>query len=296
MKQGVLITAFNQYDLLKKLINFFDDDFSILIFLDKKSNFSDEEVEILRNSKNVVYVTRLFNVNWGGPKQLKSRLILAEEALKFPDLEYFHFITGQDFPIKSCSYIKEFLKANKGKEFIGISELPHEKWKGNGGLDRLRYYYFHDYINYKTRIGKRILKGLLFIQKLLRINRKIQEGFPKLYGDSPFWTLSYSCLKYIIDYTKQNPMFLKRFEFCFAATEIYFHTIIMNSPFKEQVVNNNLRYIDYQHRNNYSPAFLDETDFEKLFASDALFARKIRYPTSEKLIEKIETQILNSNL
>lgn len=292
MKQGILITAFNQFKLLKKLVDFFDDDFSILIFLDKKSNFSEEEIEILRNSRNVVYLTRLFNVNWGGPKQLKSRLLLAEEALKFPELEYFHFITGQDFPIKSCEYIKDFIQANKGKEFIGNTELPKKAWIGNGGLDRVRYYYFHDYINYKTRVGKRILKGSLFLQKLLKINRKIPEGFPKLFGGSPFWTLSYPCLKYIVDYTKENPKFLKRFDFCFAATEIYFHTILMNSDFKEKIINKNLRYIDYQSRNNFSPAFLDETDYDKLLASEALFARKLKYPISERLISMLEEKFL----
>jgi len=295
MKQGILITAFNQYKLLKKLVDFFDDDFSILIFLDKKSNLSEEEIESLRNSKNVVFLTRLFNVNWGGPKQLKSRLLLAEEALKFHELEYFHFITGQDFPIKSCDDIKSFVQDNKGKEFIGNTELPKKEWIGNGGLDRVRYYYFHDYINYKTKIGKRILKGSLFFQKLLRINRKFPVGFPKLYGGSPFWTLSYPCLKYIVDYTKENPNFLKRFEFCFAATELYFQTILMNSHFKEKVINKNLRYIDYQRRNNFSPAFLDESDFEKLLASDALFARKLKYPTSEKLISMIEEKIFMIN-
>ena len=295
MKQGILLTAFNQFALLKKLVDFFDDDFSILIFLDKKSNFSEDEIEILRKSRNVVFLTRSFNVNWGGPNQLKSRLLLAEEALKFPDLEYFHFITGQDFPIKSCDNIKSYIQANAGKEFIGNTELPKKEWIGNGGLDRVRYYYFHDYINYRTRVGKRILKGSLFLQKLFRINRKIPEGFPKLYGGSPFWTLSYPCLKYIVDYTKENPDFLKRFEFCFGATEIYFQTILMNSHFKENVINKNLRYIDYQTRNNYSPAFLDETDYEKLLASDALFARKLRFPISEKLILIIEENILHTS-
>ncbi len=294
MKQGILITAFNQFKLLKKLIDFFDEDFSIFIFLDKKSKFSDTEIEILRNSRNVVYLSKIFNVNWGGPRQLKSRLLLAEEALRFTDLEYFHFITGQDFPIKSSQYIKEFMQANKGKEFIGNTKLPKKGWIGNGGLDRLRYYYFHDYINYKSRIGKRILRVALFLQKLLNIDRKIPEGFPVLYGGSPFWTLSYPCLKFIVDYTKANPQFLKRFDFCFGATEIYFQTILMNSHFKENVINKNLRYIDYQPRNNCSPAFLDETDYEKLLVSDALFARKLRYPTSEKLISLVEENIINT--
>ncbi len=292
MKQGVLITAFNQFNLLKKLIDFFDEDFSILIFLDKNSKFSSEEINILKNSRNVVFLTKLFNVNWGGPKQLRSRLLLAEEALKFTDLEYFHFITGQDFPIKSLDYIKHFIEANKGKEFIGNTELPKKEWIGNGGLDRMRFYYFHDYINYKTKVGKRILKVLLLIQKLLHINRKFPQEFPKLYGGSPFWTLSSPCLKYIVDYTKSNPQFLKRFDFCFAATEIYFQTILMNSHFKDKVVNKNLRYIDYERRNNFSPAFLDETDYEKLVISEALFARKLKLPYSEELILKIEKNIL----
>lgn len=291
MKQGVLITAFHQFDLLKKLIDYFDDDFSILIFLDKKSNFSEDQIKTLRNSKNIVFLTKPYTVNWGGPKQLKSRLLLAEEGLKFPDLEYFHFITGQDFPIKSCDYFKKFLKANRGKEFIRSTELPKKDWIGNGGLDRMRYYYFYDYFNYYSKIGRKLIIGLVHFQKLLKITRKIPEGFPKLYGGSASWTLSYPCLKYIVDYTKANPNFLKRFEYCFAATEIFFQTLVMNSPMKENVVNRNLRYSDWQQGNKSTPAILDETDYEKLAASEALFARKFKFPDSKKLILKLEENL-----
>ena len=284
MKQGVLITAFNEFGLLKKLIDFFDDDFSIFIFLDKKSNFSQGQIETIKNTKNVVFFTQPYNVNWGGPKQLKSRLLLAEEAVKHTDLEYFHFITGQDYPIKSCDYMKKFLMANKGKEFILKTELPKKEWVGNGGLDRLRYFYLYDFFNVKTRIGRKLINWSLKIQKSLQINRKLPKGFPKLYGGSPFWTLSYPCLKYVVEYTKENPKVLKRFDFCYAATEIYFQTIIMNSVFRENVVNKGLRYIDWHRKHKSSPAILDETDYEKLLASDAFFARKFKIPISEKLM------------
>jgi len=291
MKQGVLITAFNQFNLLKKLVDFFDDDFSILIFLDKKCNFSENEIETLRNLKNVVFLTKPYVVNWGGSKQLKSRLLLAEEAVKYTDLEYFHFITGQDYPIKSCDYMKKFLNANKGKEFIRYDELPRKDWNGNGGLDRMRYYHFFDYFNYYTKNGRKMIVRLVRLQKFLKINRKISEGFPKLYGGFPFWTLSYPCLKYIVDYTKENPNFLRRFEFCFAGTEIFFQTLIMNSPMKENVVNKSLRYSDWHKGKKSAPSVLDETDYEKISASEALFARKFTFPDSEKLILKLEENL-----
>jgi len=297
MKQGILITAFNEFALLTKLINCFDDDFSLFIFLDKKSKFSRSEVDLLSKSKNVVFLTQEFNVNWGSYKQLKSRLVLAEEAVKYADLEYFHFITGQDYPLKSCAYIKDFLTQNKGKEFLQNSELPLKGWAGNGGFDRINYYHLHDYIDCRSWIGKRLNRESVRFQKALRIFRKTPPDFPKLFGGSPFWTLSYPCLKFVIDFTKENPKFLKRFEFCHSVTEIYFHTIIMNSPFKDHVVNRNYRYIDYELRgkakNIFPTTILDDSDYERLLNTDALFGRKFSYQISNHLIQRIDKELLN---
>jgi hypothetical protein len=62
----------------------------------------------------------------------------------------------------------------------------------------------------------------------------------------------------------------------------------MNSPLKENAVNNNLRFILWEQRNGNFPANLDETDYEAIKASDAFFARKFEYPVSERLLKMLE--------
>lgn len=70
--------------------------------------------------------------------------------------------------------------------------------------------------------------------------------------------------------------------------EFFFQTIIMNSPYKENVVEKNLRYTDWSGKNGSRPSFLDETDYEKIIKSGDFFARKIDSNISDKLLKKIE--------
>ena len=49
----------------------------------------------------------------------------------------------------------------------------------------------------------------------------------------------------------------------------------MNSKYSEQVINNDLRYIDWKSGRGGFPAILDERDFEDIIHSEKLFARKL---------------------
>lgn len=292
MKHGILITAYKDIKQLKKLIGSFDDDFLLYIHIDKKSKLTTYDIETIRNSKNVAFLSQQFNVNWGGINHLKCILLLSKEAVKNTSIEYFHAISGQDFPVKTCNSIKSFLSENKGKEYLEHFELPAKNW-ANGGMDRISYFNFFDLFNAKTVMGKIAINGLLKAQKILGINRNIQNHFPKLYGGSTWWTLSYPCLKFVVDYTENNPYLLKRLKYSFCAEEIYYQTVIMNSKFQKNVSDSNLRYIEWNPRNGNCPAHLDETDYENIIKSDDIFARKIEYPASSKLINKLEEHMTN---
>jgi hypothetical protein len=293
MKQGVLITAYKEISHLKKILDFFDDDFYFYIHIDKKSQIPKNEIEIIQKSKNVMFISREFKVNWGSTKHLKAILLLSKKAVENEDIEYFHLITGQDFPIKSCNEIKSFLVKNREREYIENFEMPVKvrDWGKDSGMDRISYYNFYDLFNAKTIRGKITIRGLLEAQKILKIKRNIQQDLPKLFGGGTYWTLSYPCLKYVVNYTEKYPELLKRFKWSFCVEEIYFQTLIMNSAFKKNVVNNNLRYIEWNQKNGNKPAILDKTDYDNIIKSDAIFARKFEYPVSKKLINKIEEHI-----
>lgn len=287
-----MILGHRDFPILKKMIDFFDDNFILYIHIDKKSSISEDDLFNIKQTKNVSFLSREYTINWGGHNMLKAILMLAEEAIKNRDIDYIHLISGQDFPIKNCEHIQKTMQKNKGLEFINYFNLPAPFWTDNGGFDRISYYHYYDKLNARTYFGRKTINFLVKLQKLMRIKRNIKQSTSEFYGGSSWWSLSYACLSHVIDFTKNRPDYVKQFEHSFAAEEIFFQTIIMNSSFKNKVVNNNLRYVDWQRRNGSRPAVLDISDYDKLRNSDAIFARKFQDPISRTLIEKIEQGII----
>ena len=61
----------------------------------------------------------------------------------------------------------------------------------------------------------------------------------------------------------------------FLSIELYFvYAIILNSPYKLDVVTQNMQYFDENKRNGSAPAYLDETDYEKIIDSEKSLQEK----------------------
>lgn len=288
MKQAIIITAYKNINQLEKIADFFNPNtnFELYIHLDKKSNIPDAELDKLLNYQNVKLVSREYNVNWGGINHLKAILLLTQEALKNKEIAYLHAISGQDFPVKSPEYIDDFMAKNSGNEFLSHVELPYANWPG-GGMGRILHYNLYDTLNASSKIQRKIIKLISIIQEKLNFTRKLPANFPKLYGGGTWWTLSRNSLEYVMAYLKSNPFFIKAFEHTFCSEEIFFQTVLMNSPFKDNIINDDLRYIEWEERNGSRPANLDDTDYDKIMKSNKLFARKFDSPASKNILEKL---------
>lgn len=291
MPQAILITAYKNYYHLEEIVKFFDDDFEVYIHIDKKSIISQVELNQLENYSQVKLIVQKYKVNWGGINHLKSILYLTEKALKNPQNFYFHLISGHDFPIKKLAEFKAFFDENRTLEFINYFDVPKQGWANNGGMDRIEYYNLNDVFDAKVPKQNGLIRRFLAIQKRYSFKRRITSKMPKLYGGSTWWSLSRACVEYVINYTNNNKFVLNRFKHTLCSEEFYFQTVIMNSPFANNVKNNSLRFIDWIARNGNNPAILDETDYEKIIKSDAFFARKFEYPLSVGLLNKIKTFI-----
>lgn len=290
MKQAILITAYKNYHHLKEIINFFDDNFDLYIHIDKKSKISSDVLNDLRDFDRVKLITRKFKVNWGGFNHLRSILYLTKKALKNPNYSYLHLISGHDFPIKDKAYFLEFFSTTD-EEFINYFDVPRPGWANNGGMDRIEYYNFYDLLNGKNPKQNGWIKRLIRLQKRLGFKRKITSKIPKIYGGSTWWSLSRDCASYVVNYSKTNKDVLNRFKHTLCSEEFYFQTIILNSSFASKVNKHNLRYIDWVARNGNNPAILDETDFEKIANTNAVFARKFEYPKSVALLNKVKEEL-----
>lgn len=287
MKQAILIAAYKNFNHLFEIINFFKDDtFEIYLHIDKKTKLPNSVVEKLRTIKNLKFLSRRYTVNWGGVNQLNCYLLLAEEALKNNKNIYFHLISGQDFPIKNITQFKKLFGASEQYDYLENFAFPRINWENeNGGFDRLSYYYFLDFF-YAKKLYKWIML-LAKLQKKLSIKRPLPENIKQFYGGSSWWSLTKNTLQYAVDYTKANKYLFKRMRYTLASDEIYFQTVIMNSKYAKNVINDNLRYIDWSAERvgkySPSPAILDISDFKKIESSNALFARKFDVPSSDEL-------------
>ncbi len=216
----------------------------------------------------------------------RAIILLLKEAIKNPDIAYFHTLSAQDFPILDISEILTFFeKAPKNNlEYIGYRPVPIPAWKGNQGLDRFQFYHLNDYLNPKNKIHWLIIRTGVHLQKLLSIKRPYPKGFDQLYGGHVWWSLSRDSITYLLKYIDEHSDFINRFKHTHCSEELIFQTVIMNSPHAQNVVNNNLRYVEMQ---GASPKILKAEDYEKIINSDRLFARKIA-KESTSLVEMLK--------
>ena len=190
--------------------------------------------------------------------------------------------------LKNINYINNLLLSPDEdlKGYMEFFSVPKPSWK-NGGIDRLEYYYLNTQFNPFTKFGERVIRWTLQIQKKLHFKRKIYFK-EKLYGGSTYWTLPRNILKYVIDFTSERPAIYKRLHNTNVAEEFYFQTVLMNSIHAQNMINDSLRFMDWEE-DGLGPAFLTMEYFDNLVNSNKLFARKIAANEVE-LLKKLKSQ------
>jgi len=300
MKIAYIILAHHYPEQLGRLISKLNtENTSFFLHIDRKADDTiyHQIVSQFKKFPNIFFVKRC-NSQWGTSNIVKATLeainLIGKIGLKF---DYVILLSGQDYLIKTNAYIKMFLQDNQGKEFIENFPLPCSKWK-EGGLRRIEYWHIFWNDKYFCIPEKQEFKFPItsflysFFILLLPKKRKLPEGFA-IYGGSQFWCLTGECVKWINIFVKQNPKFVKRFNYTSCSDEIFFQTLILNSPFKDKVVNDNMRYIDWAD-NVYHPRNLEKNDFEKIRQSEKLFARKFDASKDSDILDMIDEMILLS--
>lgn len=273
-KIAILILAHHNPEQLTLLIDHLQPDFDIYVQIDKKSRLKIEE---LPQYFNVFYFKEI-KVYWGDVSQVYNMKFIFHEAYN-KGYERYCLISGDDFPIKSNAYIIDFFNKHKNNIFMYANALPILTWGFNYGFDRLDRYWFMKFNN-RTFV-KYLGRVTLIIQRILTIKLK---RFPlKYYAGSNWINLTHESLEYIFNFLKNQPEFLNKLKYSRATDEIWVQSIIMNSYLKDKVINDDLRYIDWETGPEY-PKVLNLDDLEAIKKSEALFARKFKLSKHSKII------------
>ncbi|MBU3143988.1 beta-1,6-N-acetylglucosaminyltransferase [Clostridium sp. CF012] len=265
MKIAYLILAHKSSIQLTRLINTLNCE-DVYFFIHINKNSSDEFFDELNNTfktyKNVFFIDRC-RCTWGDfgivDATIEGIKTIIISNLK---IDYVVLLSGQDYPIKSNKDIKEYFTTNNGKCFIQNHPIPRPGWH-NGLYDRIPPKY------------------------------KLPWNI-SLWGGSTWWCLTRECIYYVYYFIIKNPGYIEYCNHLFAPDEIFFHTIVMNSSLKSNVINDGLKYIDWDSvpPPQCNPATLCKKYFPILSNSASLFARKFDIEYDYEILDMIDKDIL----
>lgn len=295
MKHAILIMAHKNYSFLHHLIEYFERDCYVFVHIDKKSDITKEEIACLREMPQVAGVYQKYSVHWGGFSILKCELFMLKDALKKCDADYFHLISGQDYPIKPLSYFLTYFEENNGTNYLTYSHLPNPRWEQNT-YERFQYFYLFDYFS-RRDMAIHYSNKIMEFQKRYHLKRRIPDYFDHLYGGSQWFSITRKSVDTFLNFTKRKPSFYNKLRFTFAPEETYFTTLGVNLLLKEKVKveNKNCRFIRWKNENGNYPANLSLEHFHFFAEEDALFARKFDGEIGEKAVEAIDEYLIKNS-
>lgn len=279
MRVAHLIMAHkNPAQLVKLVERLHHPNFDIYLHIDAKVEIG--QFETLKNIPGLFFIKNRSTCNWGGFSLLKGIVQCTEEVLRSGTYDFINMISGQDYPIQNSDYIYNFLKERPESIFISFEESHESEWWKKAS-DRYEKYHLTDYK----------IRGKYFIERLINIimpKRKF-PGNMTLYGGnkSCWWTLSSDSAAYVVSTLNNSPELNNFLKLCWGTDEFIIPTLIMNSDFKKNVINDNLRFIDWSEGNAH-PKIFEVNDFEEISRSNMLFARKFDMEVDSEILEKID--------
>ena len=86
MKQAFLITAYDNFEWIRKIVDIYRKEVDCFIHVDKKVNIPKEFKQWAKQTEGV-YVYAKYKINWGSYKHISAVLFLLNEALNDPKRE-----------------------------------------------------------------------------------------------------------------------------------------------------------------------------------------------------------------
>ncbi len=260
MRIAYIVLAHQYPDQLVRLIRrLHTDTASFFVHIDRKAKLTmyQRVVSEVGNLPNVYFLKR-HNCYWGELGHVSATIAGIKAILNGgTPFDYAILLTGQCYPLQANHEIEHFLSVHQGASFMEYFPLP-PSW-----LFRIEQWYIRLF-------SKKIV--LPNARLNFDIKRKFPQGFEP-FGGSAYWCLSRECVLYLDRFIRHNRRFLNFFRFALTPDELFFQTILLNSPLKHTIVNDNGWYIRWVGA-AANPMIFGSADFETLAASSKRFARK----------------------
>lgn len=242
-----------------------------VVHVDKSSGMAlEKEISNFLKPYQDVEILEPQDALWGGYSLVDAELRGMARLLEMgSDWTHYINLSGQDFPLKSQKYIRDFFLANPGKQFIRALDQRKER---PDTLNRIDHLFIEEY-------GRMVATGV---------------ARPYLPGDTPFigtqWKAVTRNFCAFVCHDHRAERFKAFYRNSFIADEAFFQTVIMNSGDHGVVVNDDLRMIDWVPDGDIKlrPRNYNVEDLDQLQSSPNLFARKFDAESDAQILSLLE--------
>jgi hypothetical protein len=210
------------------------------------------------------------NALWGGYSLVNIELRGMSKLLEMgADWTHFINLSGQDFPLKTQDYIRKFLADNPDKEFIRACDQMVTRPDTMNRVNEICFESNEQIIRPKTI-------------------RKFMEGITPFIG-TQWMIVSRRFCDFVCNTPAAEP-YKEFYKNTFISDEGFFQTIMMNNDCHGEVIQDDLRLIDWIPDGDIKlrPRTFTIADILELVSSDNLFARKFDLIQDEAVINELE--------
>jgi hypothetical protein len=251
--------------------------FFIHVDLNTSAAVYDEMVRGLAGQHNVRFLER-HPCSWGDFGHVEATLKgLRQLVASGADYDYVLLLTGQDYPIKPDVLVEACFRERAGMSFMNHRTLP-VAGLSEGGYERLERW--HVRLGGKPRVLPPFNVGRRFWR------RRIPYDLDPYFG-SGYWCLHRRGVEYVIDFLRRHPRYVRFFRHVRIPDEMFFQTILMNSPLRDTIVNDDRRLIKWP-----GPGILTTADWDAIRFAPDLMARKFDETVDARILDDIDRVIL----
>jgi hypothetical protein len=268
--------------------------------------------EALKDINNLVFMSDddRFNGQWGGIELIYATLgMLRMVQAKGQHNGYTILLSGQDYPIRSTTYINSFLEDNNGKEFIDIFPMPKKSWWPlPDGMHRLNRYLFrkssgrYDFVLFPSlsekefytsfflkELGKLLIRGnFMFLRKILK--PRVFPNYLKPYGGHQWFAFTGKTVDAILNFLGKHPDYLTYHQDSLVPDEVFFQPIIKHLFTDNSVTSSCLNYANWTREIAVLPVTFDSSDIKEIVSlpDHVLYARKFDIEYDAEVLDLID--------
>ncbi|MFT2090256.1 beta-1,6-N-acetylglucosaminyltransferase [Paraglaciecola sp. 2405UD69-4] len=276
--------------LVKKLAS--DEHNKVYIHVDIKS-----DINLFRNAigdlDNVHFCKNRYDAKWGSFTAIQATMELIKESLS-ANSDRFILLQGLDYPLYSNSTLSKFFESHSDVEFIRACNVS--KSKDYYFWCRIKQAWFFSRVSKVFKLWHKFNKLFKLPTRSGRIISSDDRDLDVYFGHAT-WALTQACVQYIYDFYLRELEINNFFTSTMSSDELYIHTVVFNSTFKEKTTKKgpepeqrnlvnwmNLEYFEY----NDSVKVFESTDFSRIYETGYVFIRKVTSDKSNELLNLID--------